>query len=353
MGKFSILLCDSDPTYAKRLAAGLKRQLKERASINTSTRMDEFADGDQVAHMLVSSQTPDAQWQKRHEDCVYIWLDDGESDDENLLWQLRIFKYQSVSQIGKELMKYLPSRRSDKEFKGVMSEQKWYGVVSPARHESTIPYGMALAQLLGETKHTLLVLLMEFSGVVPLLDLERNSGMEEFLLELRKKDLGDVNLVPMPNMYQLTGVDVMNVTDNPMVLYELVESDLQRLVQRIQCCEKYGAVVWVAGNMVQGIGNLFQNSEKVFLVEKGDSYSQCCQKEFQKFADKLGVDQELLIPLSLPVLKGIQPGEHLLLQWRQSPIGDAARKQLEGAIGNGTFDRNHAQSDIESTGYQL
>ena len=352
MGKFSILICDPDEVYVKRLAAGLQRQLKEKAIINTTDHCSgESLSCEGEVHLLLSSEVPEFQWRMQHENCTFIWLDGGDEDGQKMTE--RIYKYQSVSQIGRELVKYMPAQRSRGKRLGVSSGQRWYGVVSPARHESMIPFSVALAQQLNEERQTLVLLFMEFSGVGSLLGLSQNTGMEEFLLGLRQQEKDHFEQVPLPEVHQLPGLDLLNVTDNPIILYELVEADVEKLIERIQCCGQYEAVVWVAGNMLQGIESLVQVSERVFSIEKGDSYSRCCQDEFSCFFEKLNVDQQVLCPVMLPVLQGIEPGQHLLLQWKLSPIGAIAKECLKGVKEHGSVDRDYAQSDPESVGCQF
>lgn len=384
MGKFLVLLCDSDEVYVKRLAAGLRRQFREQVTVQTCTSLDvPLREGDsgslqqmgnrnsiqQMASpgVLVTSQCPETKWREGNPGWVCLWLDDGvekqkekkeiikKIDEEAVIgtraglttsqdsgiWQGRIQKYQSVSKIAKALQQYLPQEKNKRPIPGTCKTQEWYGVVSPVRHESMLPFACSLAGTLSKERKVLLVVLMEFPGLCQWLGLagdvdvtvgsgiEAGLSMDSFLYQLRKEDR--LERIPFPFVRKLQEFDLLMGPENPMVLYELNEQDISRLIERMQLCQEYDAVVWVAGNMLCGIRELFGKSEKIFSVEKNDPYSCCCQKEFAAFFEKLKLENEdSLMKVNVPVIKGMQTGEHLLWQWEHSAIGEQTRRLLEG-----------------------
>ncbi|MBQ8662574.1 MAG: hypothetical protein IJ471_01825 [Eubacterium sp.] len=367
MGKFSILLCDSDEVYAKRLATGLQKQFRESVSVKMCTDVVDREGQAMGANLLLSSKLPRESWRQAHPDCICVLLEEGEGkapevgteyapspellQEDRLadVWQGSIFKYQSVSRIARLLQNFLPTAATPGTGTGVGFQQLWYGVLSPVRHESTIPFACTLAGLLGEEKRVLLVVLMEFSGVVPLLELEAGQEMETLLLRLRQKER--LERIPFPMVHVLPDFDLLHGPDNPMVLYELNEQDVTRLLEHIQRNRKYDAVVWVAGNMIRGIGELFSRSEKVFSLEKTDAYSMCCQREFDNFFKKLlqeGVDRP--VSVRLPAYAGEQTGEHLLWQWKHSGIGQVIKRHLKGESVDGTMDGVVTKKDFRTVG---
>lgn len=367
MGKFSILLCDSDEVYAKRLATGLQKQFRESVSVKMCTDVIDRGGQAMDADLLLSSKMPQESWRQIHPQCICVLLDEGEGKEPELtedcalqtrllqeaqmsnVWQGSIFKYQSVSRIARLLQSFLPAATVPSAGTGIGFQQLWYGVISPIRHESVIPFACTLTSLLGEEKRVLLVVLMEFSGIVPLLELEAGQEMEKLLLRLRQKER--LERIPFPRVHVLPDFDLLHGPDNPMILYELDEQDVTRLLEHIQNNRKYDAVVWVAGNMIRGIGELFHRSEKVFSIEKTDAYSLCCQREFSGFFEKLlqeGADKP--VSVRLPVYAGEQTGEHLLWQWKHSGIGEVVRRHLKGESVNGTMDGVVTKKDFRAVG---
>lgn len=365
MGKFSILLCDSDEVYSKRLATGLQKQFREQVSVRTCSNVFDRNGQAIEADLLLGSRLPEEAWRQKHPHCIYVLLDEGETpgcgmveedgtnrsavEDVSKLWKGSVFKYQSVSKIARVLQAYLPAQTKGMAGTGVGLRQVWYGVVSPVRHESMIPFACTLAGAIGKEKRVLLVVLMEFSGILALLELEPGWEMEALLLRLRQRE--SLQQIPFPGVYVLQDFDLLNGPENPMILYELSELDITRLMERIQDCRQYDAVVWVGGNMMRGIGELFCRSEKVFSIEKTDAYSKCCQKEFEQFFNKLlPGDSDCLVNVRLPILSGNQTGEHLLWQWNRSVIGDAVRRHLKGDMADGIVDGNVTKEDFRTIG---
>lgn len=369
MGKFSILLCDSDEVYAKRLATGLQRQFRELVSVRTCSDLARMEPGTE-ADLLVGNQNPEEDFLKLHPQCVCLWLDEGsgleksmekagglntsdgyEQNTEPQIWQGSVFKYQSVSKMAKVLKQYFPHSVRGGTVAGTGIRQLWYGVVSPVRHPSILPFACTLAGELGREKRVLLMVFMEFSGICQLLEISESTGMESFLFRLRQRE--QISEIPFPQVSILPGFDLLCGPDNPMVLYELNDQDVNRLMERIQFCQEYDAVVWVGGNMLQGIGELFHRSEHIFAIGKGDRYSRCCQREFEMFFDKLQQgDTESLINVRLPEVFGTQTGEHLLWQWEHSAVGDEVRRVLKGEETDGSMDGSVSKEDFTTVGHE-
>lgn len=355
MGKFSILLCDSDEVYIKRLAAGLQRQLKDRALIHVITADGQMPDLAEV-HLLLVGESAGSFMTNHPKGKQIVLLEEGPEADPDGEGKRTdgfsdsIYKYQSLTKICQALQRYIPAANVSAGTQRTGHRQLWYGVCSPVRHKSVIPFAVSLAQQLSIRKRTLLLLFMEFSGVVSWLGLEQNPGTEAFLLSMRKKPVTEHPKIPLPELYQLPGVDLLNVTDNPMILYELTEKDMGNLIGRIGCCEQYEAVVWVAGNIMRGCMELIGRSEKLFCIEENDSHSRCCQQEFYRFFEKTGADRLVLKRLTLPYLQGMEAGGHLVMQWRESPIGEAAGMQLKGEIDHGGNDTGSAGTDPGQAG---
>ena len=184
MGKFSILLYDSDEIYAKRLAAGLQKMFRERVAIHMVTDTGKPMDLRDM-QLVLASDMKFQEGDTAGNNVVYIYLDGGEDSAEELDWNGRIFKYQSVSKIGKALTKYMPDQIFGTTLSSGQEHKRWYGVVSPVRHGSMLPFAVSLAQQLSVGKRVLLLVFMEFSGITAMLGLEEQADMEQFILEKR------------------------------------------------------------------------------------------------------------------------------------------------------------------------
>ena len=335
MGKYSILLCDSDAVYAKRLAAGLKGKFREQIQIRTSSHLSESEIEHSDVHLILGNQIPDGVWQKQHPECVCLRLTEPDVQAaESIACQEMIFKYQSVSAIARALASYLPVQQANGCSTGQGQKQLWYGVVSPTRHSSMIPFACTLAAKLGEGKRVLLLVLMEFSGISSLLDIDDGCGMESFLFRLRKRE--SVEQVAFPTVCVLENFALLNGPKNPKVLYELNETDIFRLIERIHNENRYDCIVWVGGNMMRGIEHLFSGSKQVFSLEKKDVYSHCCQREFEAFFAMQQEQGQTITTVCPGEVHCEQKGLHLLWQWKNSALGDLVERLLKGEEEHGT-----------------
>lgn len=355
MGKFSILICDSDACYSRRLAAGLRRIFQDKALIRTAEAYcPQLLRKDTMVQFVLAAEGPEQEYLSE-KSCIWIRLDEETDVSESV--RNRIYKYRAVSWIARELMRYLPEscRTADRADAEAV---KWYGVLSPVRHEALLPFAFSMARALEAGCQTLVLLLMEFAGAERLLGRSVSCGQDEFLLQLRQKaqnERGEQASVQMmePEILRFPGFDLLNLTMNPMILHELTEEDLQRIRKWICANGQYQRVVWAAGNVLQGVPELLQDSEQVYVLEKADGASRCCQWEFDTFLDKLQVEPERISRLRLPVPAWTEPGEHLLLQWEQSVIGETVCRCLKGGDADGASDRRTAKPDIRTAGYQL
>lgn len=330
MGKFSILLCDSDEVYTKRLAAGLKRKFREQIQVWTYSSVSEKEMASMEADLVLGNQMPDKNWQSEHKKCVYLWLAEPDVDTiPDVICAEKVFKYQSVSELARILQNYLPTQIVKVVEGTVNKNQQWYGVISPVRCQEMIPFACTLASKLGEQKRVLLLALMEFSGITSLLGLDPGQGMEPFLLQLRQKER--LEQVRFPEVHGLLGFDLLTGPNNPIVLYELNEMDVLHMIERICAETQYDCVVWVGGNMIRGIDILFAKSKQIFLLGKKDAHSKCCQQEFEQFFQmQQSEKEEKLTRTYLPVLAQEQTGMHLLWQWSHSVIGEMVDRLLKG-----------------------
>lgn len=335
MGKFSILLFDSDAVYAKRLAAGLKRKFRDQIQIRTSSHLSENEIENLDVNLILGNQIPDGVWQKQHPGCICLRLTEPDVQvPESIACQEMLFKYQSVTAIARALASYLPVQQANGCSTGQGQKQQWYGVVSPIRHSSMIPFACTLAAKLGEEKKVLFLVLMEFSGITSLLGIDEGCGMEQFLFRLRKREA--VEQVAFPAVCGLENFDLLNGPKNPMVLYELNETDILRLIERIHKEARYDCVVWVGGNMMRGIEHLFSGSKQVFSLDKKDVYSNCCQREFEAFFTMQQEHGQTITTVCPREVHCEQKGLHLLWQWKNSALGDLVERLLKGEKEHGT-----------------
>lgn len=360
MAGCSIVLCDMDQVYIRKLAAGLKRFFDVNVLIQMCSCLEELAAEDtditseriilcgQTREKSLESQVcPEEKMERRvlskedikiSEKWHFIRLKGSmtEEDEVDIRWEDEIYKYQPVSQIAAGLQQYVPAwNRKDKKT-GSKNAQKWYGVFSVCRHESAIPFVCSMAKSMGEHQKVLVVLLTQFCGLPGLLGIECGCDTESFFLRLRQGVQTEISQVALPKFVSLPGFELMTAPQNPQVLYEMEQQDMQALIARLEHSQ-YDNVIWMAESVLPGIAYLFERSRRLFLIEKTDTYSMCCQREFEEFCQKIPEVEwdDKIRHVCLPVYGQMECGEHLLWQWSQSAVGSTAEKYVEEEMPDG------------------
>lgn len=338
----SIILCDMDQGYIRMLAAGLKKFFDTAVLIQTCSHTDELftADVDMTSERIIlcghteDMNISEAVAEKWH----FIRLKGGmnEEDEVDIKWEDEIYKYQSVSQIAARLQLHFPDRNRRKLKSGIKMAQNWYGIFSVCRHESTMPFVCSLARKLGEHRKVLVVLLTQFCGISSLLDLKRRCDTEGFLLRLLQCAQEEILQVALPEMLSFQEFDLLTEPENPQVLYEMSRQDMQALIARLEHSQ-YDSIVWAAETVIPGIIQLFERSRRLFFIEKTDTNSVCCQRDFEIFCNKLPEIEweEKVRHVCLPIYGQLECGEHLLWQWSQSAVGKVAEQYAEVEVTDG------------------
>lgn len=338
----SIILCDMDQGYIRMLAAGLKKFFDTNVWIQTCSHASELiaADTDMTSdRIILCGQAEDMMiseemaW-KGH--FIRLKGDVNEEETVDIKWEDEIYKYQPVSQIAARLQPYFPDWNRQKRKSGIKKAQNWYGIFSVCRHESVIPFVCSLAKKLGEQQKVLVVLLTQFCGISGLLELEHSCDTEHFFLRLQQCEQEEILQVALPQVLSFQAFDLLTEPENPQVLYEMSGRDIQALIARLEHSQ-YDSIVWAAAAVIPGIIQLFERSRRLFFIEKTDTNSVCCQREFEKFCNKLSQPEweEKTRHVCLPVYGQMECGEHLLWQWSQSAVGSAAEQYAKEELTDG------------------
>ena len=328
MGRLSVILFDPDTGYANRLAAGLQRYLPEQTSIfvfSDETQLESCRESLQDAIFCCGIRL-EKPLKERFPRCVLYYLQ-GESPQETEQdWDKVIFKYQSVRKIAAQIL----SGADPEQIKPVLASktQQWYGVISPCGHENAEAFAVTLAQILADRKRVLLILFAEFSGIKELFDIPQTAVLEQLVLGLRK-DPAQTGAGGQ-YLFRLGEAAVLCLPENPFVLYELTGSDIENLEAFIREETGAEAVVWYLDSLFCFGMDIMKNCRKVFCLEKKDMFSQCRVHEFYELVKKGYGDTKGKLPerLEIPALSFEEKGEHLLWQWKCSPMGEAIRRQI-------------------------
>lgn len=250
----------------------------------------------------------------------FIVLSEDDSGEES-----GICRYQSCEKLYQEIalrcqkMKCVP-------FAGVCREkQKWIVMTADVTAAVLLAFSITYTQLLRQKAKVLYLNLSECSGMEYLFCLETGVDLSDLVMALRESP--DICLDAY--VRQLEQLDYIMPPRNPMILHELREDDVQKLLQAIQHHNRYEYVVLAIGNTCCGCEQFFQMSEFLFhLTEEGviQENSRCewnrfirlCLRERQMEAEQVYV----------PKIHADSCGIHLLDEWMEGPVGQLAKEYL-------------------------
>lgn len=327
MGSFSIILLDSDAGYVNRLAAALKKYVPEQTMIYV------FCDEAQMLNcqtfqeaVLCCGIVPTVPLKDLFPHLVLYFLQGEPEEGLEQDWDKVIFKYQSVRKIVAQIAG--SSRKGRIQPISSTESQQWYGVISPCHHENAEAFAITLAQILGNRKPTLLIMLSEFSGIKELFEIPETTVMEQLVLQLRKN-------IPQADRterytFRLGDISVLCLPENPSMLYELTRADIEKLEYFIRKETEAEAVVWFLGSLFWFGMDLMKSCQKMFCLEKRDIISRCQSEAFYDFVRKGYMNTQIAMPesLEMPVISFAEKGEHLLWQWKNSVLGEEIKKRI-------------------------
>ena len=204
------------------------------------------------------------------------------------------------------------------------TRQHWVAFVGKNQGQLTA-FSMLYAWILAKKQSVLYVCFSENSGLTSLFRSETGGAdLGDLFLHIRKHQ----NIMFEMFTGHLEGVDYLQTSENPMILYEIEEKDLQEFLQKIAEESSYETVVFCIGSMICGCNHIFAQSEQIIHVRQEDLCSQCAAEEVIVFLQKCGIAHEQVRDVILSPLDGDMPGIHLLYEWQKSEAGSRVEQLM-------------------------
>ncbi|MCD7866518.1 MAG: A24 family peptidase [Clostridiales bacterium] len=180
---------------------------------------------------------------QRREEASCVVLAEDVSEDVS-----HVFRYQPCEKLYQKVMfRY----RQMQGFPVVSVDdirQTWFVITTDAAPSSLLAFSVTFAQILGERGGVLYLNLSECSGMEDVFLLERGMDLTDAAVELRKD--GEVCLDAC--IRRLEQMDYIMPPVNPMILHELREREVQRLIRAVKQKREYAYVVVALGSSCCG-----------------------------------------------------------------------------------------------------
>ncbi len=314
----AIILGGFEAVYMQKLALYLSSRFGEQPRVGIAETVPAEVDPDTVFIGSVDFLAA-VRAQSGSAGCILLAEEPGD--------ETAVYRYQSCEKLYQQIvMRY-------RQLQGVPADvprtgrQQWIVVPGDTGAADLLAFSTTCAQILGERERVLYVNLSELSGMAELFLLERGTDLSEFVAALRKED--PVCLEAF--VRQMEGMDFIMPPANPMILHELAEGDIARLIGAIGSRDEYRFVVVALGAMCCGCEQILRMAKRILHLTGRGYISECSRKEWAAFFPLCsGGEQTPVEMVGAPQIQAESSGIHLLHDWREGALGQLARVYLAG-----------------------
>ncbi|MCD8300662.1 MAG: hypothetical protein LUC41_05770 [Clostridiales bacterium] len=314
----TIILGGFETVYMKKLALYLGSRMGEQISVGIADRPSE---GENDGTVWIGSEDFLEEVKKSRGDSNCIILSEEELNREDSVCRYQSCErlYQQIIAIYGRFYAVPETMRSQK--------QKWIVLTGCVTTSELSAFAATCAMILAERSRVLYLNLSGCSGMEKLFLLDKGVDLSDLTEALRR----DETVYPEAYVRQMEDINYIMPPANPMILSELTEEDMARLIEAIGRRTDYRYVVTALGSACRGSDRLFQLASRIFLLTEKGHLKDCGNSEWSDFiALSRGTKESGAERIALPKIEADSSGTHLLHGWQEGAIGQLARIYLEG-----------------------
>ncbi len=319
MDVHAVIIGGFETAYMQKLALYLGGRFGERARVGIAQSIPAEME---TGTVWMGSEAFLAEVRQRQRDALCIPLTEEASDDETA-----VYRYQSCERLYQQVaLRYRHLCGDPVEVAGV-GRQHWTVVTTDGAATELLAFSLTCARLLAERGRVLYLNLSECSGMAELLFLERGKDLTDLVAALRK----DRPVCLDAFTRQMESFDYLMPPANPMVLHELRERDIARLIQLVDGQEEYEHVILALGTTCCGCEHFFRRAQRLLHLTRQDTLRACGRHAWREvIAMCRGTEELPLSEVSMPPTEETDAGIHLLQEWQEGTLGRVARQALDG-----------------------
>lgn len=333
MTQYKIAFLDEEKAYLEQLQGYLAQKKEIFFRISAYTKAEAFLKALREGASYDAAVMTERFWEELDESPFRgrkILLRETDQK-ESMMENLSVSKYQPADKLLKEVSAMLWQEEGDFHAR-VPKAAELIGIYSPARHEAQLLFGVTMARVLGESKKTLYVNLMEHSGFCRLIGKEAPGDIGDLLCGMMKEEYNfAAELCQTRATYQ--NFDYISPASNPEHLSELSETLFGQLVLALKNRSGYEAVIVDFGRLFLGFAKMLPVFSSFYCLGKEGIANRYRLEEFFDYIKKEDVHAaERMNRLMLP--------ERFLISEDANPIdgslyggmGDYIRRCLFGGM---------------------
>ncbi len=323
MQEHVIVLGGFEPAYMQKLALYFNSRIGDDARVEiVKERREPFTP--EAGRTWIGSEEFIGKVQSCGEDSACIVLSEDVSED-----MYHVFRYQPCERLYQKIMFRYRQMQGAPSVSVDDARQAWIVITADTAVSFLLAFSLTCAQILGERTGVLYLNLSECCGMEEVFLLERGMDLMDAAVELQKD--GEVCLDAC--IRRLEQVDYIMPPVNPMILHELREREIQRLIHAVKQKRKYGFVVVALGSTCCGCDLFFRTAARIFHLVGQGYLSACGGKEWGRFIRLCLGKQEIPVEqISVPQISVEQGGLHLIREWQEGALGRAVRACLDREV---------------------
>lgn len=239
----------------------------------------------------------------------------------------KICRYQSCGKLYQEIMLRCQRYSCLPAAEYVNTKQRWILMTTDGTQAELMAFSLTCAMILGEKGKVLYLNFSQCCGMWGLLCQEEGRDLGDLILALRRGE--DFCL----DVYtgRLENVDYLMPPANPMILHELREEDMERLMQTVQKDSRYTFVVAALGTVCCGSELLFSVAKTLYHLHTEGHVLQHAKNEWERFARLCMGERRLDVKeVTVPPIESGVGGRTEIEELANTAMGQTARRLLEG-----------------------
>ena len=311
MRNLEVALCDLDSDYILRFASHLMEIPNVSVHIFTTTEGFFMDESDYDVTILTDEFQDIVDFRSKGRAGHKYLLTEDTKDQEDY-----IYKYQAVDKIINEiheLRKIGIDRAFQENNKG---KSKLVGIYSPANHELSLPFSMAVSQNYRAEGRVLFLDLEEVSILTRLMGNICERNLMDLLYEVSTEEKPDISKY----ITSFMGFDYVSPFENPNEISEIEEVTWEKFFGILEG-SNYDAIVILFGRTINGFSRFIGRLSKLYLLGRPGDYFKMSQDFFLDYMRRINAE-DLVESVMLPMSAGnLSDGTYQIEELLQGNLG--------------------------------
>ncbi|MDD3339732.1 MAG: hypothetical protein PHS82_12855 [Lachnospiraceae bacterium] len=324
-------LCDLEVAYAYNFMEYLnqKKNIPFEVHAFTSVEQLEIYTRDHPVEILLISDKAMCEQVKDMNIQKLIILSEGVHDP-RLDQYPSVYKYQSSDAVIREVMACYGAETTERPASVLLKkETKIVAVYSPIGRCLKTSFALTMGQLLAKERATLYLNLEEYAGFEDLFHTTYERNLSDILYYIRQEN---TNLIHKLNsmVQTVNNLDYLPPVLSPEDIRSTTYDEWTLLLDTLRHCSNYETIIIDMGDGVDGLYNLLEQCDAVYMPVKNDVMSTAKIRQFENLLrmwDCVPV-LEKIQKLKLPYHGMLGGQERYVEQLMWSELGDFVREQI-------------------------